>query len=84
MKDINVFNFIEIVLVFVFFKIFKESFIYFFLVYIFVKFLSILLVICIKLYNKYLVLKIYYFISGKGDRSYYFFFGLIEKIILLL
>lgn len=58
MKDINVFNFIEIVLVFVFFKIFKESFIYFFLVYIFVKFLSILLVICIKLYNKYLVLKI--------------------------
>lgn len=83
MKDTNVFNFIEIVSVFVSFKIFKESLTYLFSAYTSVKFSPILLVTCTKLHNKHSALKIHYFISGKGDTSHYFFFGLIEKIILL-
>lgn len=88
MKDTNVFNFTEIVSVFVSFKIFKESLTYLFSAYTSVKFSPILLVTRTKLHNKHSALKInltyrHYFISGKGETSHYFFFGLIEKIILL-
>lgn len=88
MKDTNVFNFTEIVSVFVSFKIFKESLTYLFSAYTSVKFSPILLVTHTKLHNKHSALKInltyrHYFISGKGETSHYFFFGLIEKINLL-
>lgn len=79
MKDTNVFNFTEIVSVFVSFKIFKESLTYLFSAYTSVKFSPILLVTCTKLHNKHSALKInltyrHYFISGKGETSHFFFF----------